>query len=75
MLWLFPIEAVELLSKINIAAWKIGSGEMNNPLILDSIKKTSLPILMKYRMSNWQEIDKNVLKLNKNSQICSLSMY
>ncbi len=62
----FSIEAVELLSKINIAAWKIGSGEMNNPMILDSIKKTSLPILMSTGMSNWQEIDKNVLKLKKN---------
>ena len=56
----FSVEAVELLDKIGMPAWKVGSGEVNNPLILEAMLKTSKPILLSSGMSNWSEIDESI---------------
>lgn len=61
----FSLEAVELLKKINIKAWKIASGELNNKIMLDEILKTKLPVLLSTGMSNFKEIDNIVDNLNK----------
>ena len=41
----FSLRAFELLDNLNVEAWKLGSGELTNKLMLDKIKKTKLPIL------------------------------
>lgn len=41
----FSLAAVELLNNLNVNAWKLGSGELTNKLMLDRIKQTKLPIL------------------------------
>jgi N-acetylneuraminate synthase len=56
----FSVEAVKMLDGIGIAAWKIGSGEVSNPLLFSSIIKTKKPILLSTGMSNWREIEEAV---------------
>ncbi|MCH7755645.1 N-acetylneuraminate synthase family protein, partial [candidate division KSB1 bacterium] len=41
----FSVEAVELLSRVGVAAWKIASGELNNMLIFRRMLDTRLPFL------------------------------
>lgn len=53
----FSIAAVELLSKLNMAAWKLGSGEFASSALMDAMKATGKPLLYSTGMSNWAEID------------------
>lgn len=54
----FSVEAVELLTRIGVAAWKIASGEVNNIPMLERIEATGLPILLSTGMSLLAEIDR-----------------
>jgi len=56
----FSQAAVDLLDRIGMPAWKIASGEANNPLLLDAIAKTRKPILLSTGMSLLEEIDRQV---------------
>src|ERR1051326_9214643 len=42
----FSVEAVELLKRVGVEAWKIASGEFNNTQMLDCILETGLPVLL-----------------------------
>lgn len=53
----FSIEAVELLKRVGVAAWKIASGEVANNSMLGSIAETGLPVLLSTGMSPLGEID------------------
>lgn len=64
----FSIEAVELLKRVGVSAWKIPSGEVSNPLIFESILATRLPILLSTGMSPLNEIDK-IVKMIKAKDI------
>jgi N,N'-diacetyllegionaminate synthase len=61
----FSVEAVDLLEKIGMPAWKVGSGEINNPVILQAMAKTGMPILLSSGMSNWAEIDRSVVEIKE----------
>jgi N-acetylneuraminate synthase len=54
----FSLQAVQLLSRVGVPAWKIGSGETSNTPLLGEIVKTGLPILMSTGMSRLEEIDR-----------------
>ncbi len=56
----FSEEAADLLQRIGVPAWKIASGEVNNPLLFEHIAKTNLPILLSTGMSSLNEIDQVV---------------
>jgi len=56
----FSFEAVDLLDRIGVAAWKIPSGETANTPMLDRMLATGLPILMSTGMSPLAEIDRAV---------------
>jgi len=56
----FSLEAVELLKRVGVHAWKIASGEVNNLEILDAIAETNLPVYLSTGMSTISEIDRNV---------------
>ncbi len=56
----FSEEAVDLLEKINTPAWKIASGEVNNPLLKEVMFNTGKPILLSSGMSSINEIDRVV---------------
>lgn len=56
----FSNKAVDLLEKIGVKRYKIGSGEVTNNLILEKICKTGKPILLSSGMSSYTELDKTV---------------
>lgn len=56
----FSLEAVELLVRIGVDAWKVASGEVNNPMLFDHIAATGLPVLLSTGMSPLSEIDSAV---------------
>ncbi|MGI8808597.1 MAG: N-acetylneuraminate synthase family protein [Acidimicrobiales bacterium] len=59
----FSLEAVELLRHVGVAAWKIASGEVANPLLLDAVAQTGQPVLLSSGMSSWAELDIAVKRL------------
>jgi N,N'-diacetyllegionaminate synthase len=61
----FSLEAVELLTRIGLAAWKVASGELNNTAMLDRMVGSGLPILLSTGMSPLAEIDAAVAQLQQ----------
>ena len=61
----FSLEAVDLLTRINIAAWKIPSGEITSTPILDQMISTGLPMILSTGMSPLDEIDNVVNRIQK----------
>jgi N-acetylneuraminate synthase len=59
----FSLEAVELLNRVGVAAWKIASGEFNNTQMLDCMLETRLPILLSTGMSRLAEIEAAVTRI------------
>lgn len=56
----FSIDAVERLEKINIPAYKIGSGELTNLPLLTKIAETKKPVILSSGMSEMIEIKSSV---------------
>ncbi len=56
----FSEEAADLLQRIGVPAWKIASGEANNPLLFERIAGSGLPVLLSTGMSSLEEIDQVV---------------
>jgi N,N'-diacetyllegionaminate synthase len=52
----FSVRAVELLRRIGVKGWKIGSGETNNPLLLQVVGEGREPVLLSTGMSYLHEI-------------------
>lgn len=59
----FSAEAVALLSRVGVAAWKIPSGELTNPLVLEPIAALGQPVILSTGMSFLDEIDQAVRQL------------
>ena len=53
----FSLESVDLLEKIDVAAYKIPSGEITNLPLLEKIADLRKPVLLSSGMSNWDELD------------------
>jgi N-acetylneuraminate synthase len=60
----FSIEAVDLLDRVGMALWKIGSGEVSNDPMLDRIADTGKPVLLSSGMSSMAELDRVVARLH-----------
>lgn len=52
----FSVEAVELLARTGVDAFKIGSGETNNPHLMRAMARYGKPVLVSSGMSTWDEI-------------------
>ena len=63
----FSIEAVDLLTRVGVAAWKVASGEISNTLLFERMAATGLPILLSTGMSPLDEIDTAVLRAKERS--------
>jgi len=59
----FSIEAVELLERVGVAAWKIASGEVSNVPMLERIARSKLPVILSTGMSPLREIDDAVAQM------------
>jgi len=60
----FSGEAVDLLTRVGVPAWKIASGEVSNLLLLEHLLGTKLPIILSTGMSGVDEIDAAVERIN-----------
>ena len=56
----FSQSAVDLLEKVNVSKYKIGSGEVNNFLMLEKIADTKKEIIISSGMSSMDELRKSV---------------
>jgi len=56
----FSNAAVDLLEQLNVKRYKIGSGEVNNFLLLEKIAQTGKPIILSSGMSSYLELDETV---------------
>lgn len=56
----FSVEAVELLTRVGVAAWKVASGEVGNIPMFERMMTTGLPFLISTGMSPLSEIDEAV---------------
>jgi N-acetylneuraminate synthase len=56
----FSNAAVDLLESIGVKRYKVGSGEVNNLLLLDKIAKTGKPVILSSGMSSWDELDDTI---------------
>jgi len=59
----FSIEAVSLLERLDIAAWKVASGEISNLPMFDRMVATRKPIILSSGMSSWAELDAAVKRV------------
>ena len=56
----FSNAAVDLLEEVGVKRYKIGSGEVNNFLLLEKIARTGKPVILSSGMSSFEELDKTV---------------
>ena len=56
----FSQAAVDLLEEVGVKRYKIGSGEVNNLLMLEKISRTGKPIILSSGMSSFSELKQSV---------------
>lgn len=61
----FSVAAVQLLRRLGVKAWKVGSGETNNRFLLDELAIGKEPVLMSTGMSYLEEVDESVRLLQR----------
>ena len=59
----FSVEAVELLERVGVAAWKVASGEVSNAPMFERMAATGLPVILSTGMSPLAEIDAAVRRI------------
>ncbi|UYW00510.1 N-acetylneuraminate synthase family protein [Flavobacterium agricola] len=64
--------AVDWLEKLAVKYYKIGSGEVNNWLMLDKIAQTGKPVILSSGMSSWQELDQTIAFLKQKNVAVSV---
>lgn len=74
----FSNAAVDLLEQLGVKRYKIGSGEVNNFLMLQKIAATKKPIILSSGMSSFSELDQTIallrnLKVNFSILQCTTS--
>ena len=61
----FSQAAVDLLEEVGVKRYKIGSGEVNNLLMLEKISRTGKPVILSSGMSSFLELQESIDFLNK----------
>jgi N,N'-diacetyllegionaminate synthase len=61
----FSVEAVQMLTRIGMAMWKVGSGEVNTLPMLDAMIATGRPVLLSSGMSDVAELDNAVDRVRR----------
>ena len=59
------ISAVDLLEKLNVTHYKVGSGDTSNLLLLKRLGETKKPIILSTGMSSYDEIESSINFLKK----------
>jgi N,N'-diacetyllegionaminate synthase len=55
----FSVAAVEMLERLEVPAWKVGSGEFGSTDLIGAMCRTGKPIILSTGMSTWQEIERS----------------
>ena len=53
----FSDAAVDLLERVGVPGWKIGSGETGNRSLLERVARTRLPVILSSGLSSFAELD------------------
>jgi len=61
----FSGEAVQMLTRVGMTMWKVGSGEVSNLPLLEAMIATGRPILLSSGMSDMAELDKAVDRVRR----------
>ncbi|MDO3695125.1 N-acetylneuraminate synthase family protein [Wenyingzhuangia sp. chi5] len=56
----FSNAAVDLLEEVGVKRYKVGSGEVNNFVLLEKIAQTGKPVVISSGMSSYEELDKTI---------------
>lgn len=56
----FSVEAVRLLQRVGVPAWKVGSGEFRSSDVMAAIAESHLPVILSTGMMNYAEITRCV---------------
>lgn len=56
----FSNAAVDLLERIGVKRYKVGSGEVNNWLLMEKMARTGKPIILSSGMSDYSELDATI---------------
>lgn len=59
----FSVKAVELLERVGVKRYKVGSGDVQNFLLLEKIARMAKPIILSTGMSSLDEIDEAIMFL------------
>jgi N,N'-diacetyllegionaminate synthase len=62
----FSVEAVELLEEVGVSAYKVASGELSNPPLLEAIAATGKPVLLSSGMSGMEDVERAAETLRAN---------
>ena len=68
----FSNAAVDLLEEIGVARYKVGSGEVNNFVLLEKIAQTGKPVIISSGMSSFEELDATVQFLKDRNVVYSI---
>lgn len=68
----FSVEAFDLLESIGVQAWKLGSGEVFNTILLEKMIQTRKPILFSSGMSTYEEISRQVKMVRTEGGECAI---
>jgi N-acetylneuraminate synthase len=68
----FSLEAVDMLEKLGLEAYKIPSGEVTNIPLLERVARTGKPTYLSSGMSNWRELDTAVEVLGRGGHLTIL---
>jgi len=68
----FSNAAVDLLEQVGVERYKVGSGEINNLLLLQKIALTGKPVILSSGMSAWGELDSAVQLFQSNNILVSV---
>ena len=61
----FSLEAMTLLDRLGMPAWKVGSGEVTNQFLLERMAATGKPMLLSSGMAKWSELDTAVASIRR----------
>ena len=59
----FSLDAVELLERVGVAAWKVASGEITNGTMIERMLQSRIPVILSTGMSALSEVDTAVRKI------------
>jgi len=68
----FSNAAVDLLEEVGVTRYKVGSGEVNNFVLLEKIAQTGKPVIISSGMSSFEELDATVQFLKERNVTYSI---